>query len=141
MKYIDKHWQQKIWMWCVSNCNIPHARQNTNVGIESFHANLKGILLLEKQKFVGWPLDWLADDLKKVTLHYWYAHALKEFGFICNTKLEFLIVNAILHTQEIPDSYVFLKLEGEDVALVLFLKNYPKTWVVYETDIEWAQCV
>jgi hypothetical protein len=87
MKYIDKHWRKKIGMWCAANRNVPHAGQNTNARIESFHADLKRILLLEKQRFAGHRLDWLADDLKnKVTGHYWYARALKEFGFVRNIK-------------------------------------------------------
>ena len=71
MKYIDKHWRKKIGMWCISNRNIPHAGQNTNAGIESYHANLKRILYLDKQRFMGRRLDWTADELKdKVTSHY-----------------------------------------------------------------------
>lgn len=141
MKYIDKHWRKKIGMWCAGNRNVPHAGQNTNAGIESFHANLKRILLLEKQRFAGRRLDWLADDLKnKVTGHYWYARALKEFGFIRNFSQEFLIANAILLAYGIPDSYVYLNPEGEDIALVVSVANYPKVWTVYGTDTEWAQC-
>lgn len=141
MKYIDKHWRKKIGMWCAANRNVPHAGQNTNAGIESFHANLKRILLLEKQRFVGRRMDWLADDLKnKVTGHYWYARALKEFGFVRNIKQEFLIASAILLAHEIPDSYVYLNPEGDDIALVVSINNYPKIWTVYGTDTEWAQC-
>jgi hypothetical protein len=79
MKYIDKHWRKKIGMWCAANRNVPHAGQNTNVGIESFYANLKRILLLEKQRLAGRRLDWLADDLKnKVTGHYWSLPVITE---------------------------------------------------------------
>ena len=68
MKYIDKHWRKKIGKWCAANQNYPHAGQNINASIESFHANLRRILLLERQSFVGHRWDWLADDLKnKVT--------------------------------------------------------------------------
>ena len=120
---------------------MPHAGQNTNDGIESFHVNLKRILLLEKQWFVGRRLDWLADDLKnKVTGQHWYAQALKEFGFVQKIKQEFLNASAILLAREIPDSYVYLDPEGEDIALVVSLNNYPKIWTVYGTNTEWAQC-
>ena len=83
----------------------------------------------------------MADDLKnKVTGHYWYARALKEFGFVRNIKQEFLIASAILLAHEIPDSYVYLNPEGDDIALVVSVNNYPKIWTVYGTDTEWAQC-
>ncbi len=44
IQYLKEHWLQKVKMWCVGNCNIPHAGQDTNVVMESFHSNLKQIL-------------------------------------------------------------------------------------------------
>lgn len=141
MKYIDKHWRKKIGMWCIANRNIPHAGQNTNAAIESFHANLKRILYLEKQRFMGRRMDWTADDMQRVvTAHYWYFRALKEYGFIRNRKQEILICSAILAAQEIPDDYVHFNTEGEDIALVVSINNYPQVWTVYGPDSEWAQC-
>lgn len=141
MKYIDKHWRKKIGMWCISNRNIPHAGQNTNAAIESYHANLKRILYLEKQRFMGRRMDWTADDLQRVvTGHYWYFRVLKEYGFIRNRKQEIIICSAILAAQEIPDDYVSLNPGGEDIALVVSVNNYPQVHTVYGPDTEWAQC-
>ncbi len=36
-------------MWCVGNHNTPHAKQDTNVVVESFHSNMKQIFLFSKE--------------------------------------------------------------------------------------------
>jgi hypothetical protein len=59
MKYMDEHWHAKVDMWCVFLRNALHAGQNTNAGIESFHANLKNILVTSKQHYCGRSMDWL----------------------------------------------------------------------------------
>jgi hypothetical protein len=46
-------------MWCVGNHNIPHARQDTNVVVESFHNSMKQIFYFSKQLFTGCKMDWL----------------------------------------------------------------------------------
>jgi hypothetical protein len=40
-KYLKEHWLQKTWMWCIKNQSIPHAGQDTNTIVESFHTNMK----------------------------------------------------------------------------------------------------
>ncbi len=39
--FLKEHWLYTVGMWCVENCNIPHASQNTNTTVESFHSNMK----------------------------------------------------------------------------------------------------
>jgi hypothetical protein len=74
-------------MWCILLRNVLHAGQNTNAGIESFHANLKGIIVMSKQRYCGRSMDWLLWQLVyEVTVHYWYARFLKLYGFVRNTK-------------------------------------------------------
>jgi hypothetical protein len=52
-------------------------------------------------------MDWLIHHLlEDVVTHYWYNIQLKDYGFICNSKEEFIIVSAIVRAQEIPDDYV-----------------------------------
>lgn len=40
MRYIKDLWKPKVSMWCVGAWWIPHAGQNTNIAIESYHYNL-----------------------------------------------------------------------------------------------------
>ena len=42
--YFEKTWIPKIEMWVKGYRNIPHANQDTNAVVESYHANLKAIL-------------------------------------------------------------------------------------------------
>ena len=71
MNYMDNEWWKKIAMWCIATQNLCHARHNTNARIESYHANLKTIMFLEKHRLVGRGLDWCIHSLiKKVHSHY-----------------------------------------------------------------------
>jgi hypothetical protein len=45
IEYFLNHWMHKAAMWCVGNCNIPHARHDTNATMESFHNNMKQIFM------------------------------------------------------------------------------------------------
>jgi hypothetical protein len=56
---------------------------------------------------------------------------LKDYGFICNSKEEFIIVSAIVRVREILDDYVWLYPEGEDIAYVGFVNHKDKVWIVY----------
>jgi hypothetical protein len=57
--YLKNHWLHKVGMWCVGNHNIPHARQDINAVVESFHSNMKQIFYFSKELFIGCKLDWL----------------------------------------------------------------------------------
>ena len=59
MRYMNEIWVPKTTMWCVGARRIPHAGQNTNAAIESYHSNLKSILNSTKERFVGRRMDWL----------------------------------------------------------------------------------
>ncbi len=56
--YIEFGWLQKNEMWVVGNYNLPYARQDTNVAIENYHANLKATLHSSKGRFHGRCVDW-----------------------------------------------------------------------------------
>jgi len=120
MNYMDKEWRKKIIMWCIATRNLCHAGQNTNVGIESYHANLKTIMFLEKHRLVGRRLDWCIDNLiTKVHNHYWYHCVLKDNGFIQNIAQEVIIASDIQDAFGILDDHVYLYPNGDDVALVI----------------------
>ena len=55
---------KKIVMWCIATQHLRHAKHNTNVGIEAYHANLKTIMFLEIHPLVGRRLD---DDQPWIT--------------------------------------------------------------------------
>ena len=123
--YFEKTWIPKIEMWVKGYRNIPHANQDTNTAVESYHANLKAILRSSRQKFDGRRVDWLVYHLvKDVLAHYWYAVQCKLYGFIKNEKAEEIIANAVIRALEIPDEYVLI-CEDEDVAFVASKTNFP----------------
>ena len=140
MRYMNETWRSKTAMWCAAARRIPHAGQNTNAAIESYHSNLKSILNSSKERFVGRRMDWLIYHLMgDVLTHYWYGVQCKAFGFIRNTKQEGIVVTAIIRANAIPDTNVLICMD-EDVAYVASINNRPKVWTIHSPDSEWAQC-
>ena len=140
MRYIDKDWRPKVAMWCKGARRIPHAGQNTNSAIESYHSLLKSILSSSKERFVGRRMDWLIFHLTgDVITHYWYGVQCKAFGFVRNKHHEGLVCSAIIRASEIPDRNVFISID-KSIAYVKSVNNMPKTWTIYSPDSEWAQC-
>ena len=64
----------------------------------------------------------------------------KLYGFIKNRKAEGIVVGAVLRARDIPDDYVSIYLDGEDIALVVSVNNYPAVWTVTCPDSIWIQC-
>jgi hypothetical protein len=61
-------------MWVTGFPNIPHAGQDTNAAVESYHANMKSILLSSREHLSARRMDWLIYHLTgDVFTHYWYA--------------------------------------------------------------------
>ena len=140
MKYMNHIWRSKASMWCVGARKIPHAGQNTNAAIESYHSNLKNILSSTKERFVGRRMDWLIYHLVgDVLTHYWYAVQCKAFGFVRNKKHEGIVCSAIIRASTIPDANVRICMD-EDKAYVKSVNNSPKEWTIHSPDSEWAQC-
>ena len=140
MRYIDKEWRPKVAMWCKGARRIPHAGQNTNSAIESYHSLLKSILSSSKERFVGRRMDWLIFHLTgDVITHYWYGVQCKAFGFVRNKHHEGLVCSAIIRASAIPDTNVRISMD-ENIAYVKSVNNRPKIWKVHSPDSEWAQC-
>ncbi|KAG0600519.1 hypothetical protein M758_11G040500 [Ceratodon purpureus] len=119
---------------------MPHANQDTNAAVESYHANLKAILRTSRQKFGGRRVDWLIYHLlKDVLTHYWYAVQCKLYGFIKNGKAEGIVASAVIRAQEIPDEHVKISLE-DDIAYVASQTNFPTIWVISSPNSDWATC-
>jgi hypothetical protein len=80
----------------------PHVGQNTNVAIESYHSNLKSILNLANERFVGRRMNWLIYHLiGEVLTHYWYGVECKAFGYVRNHKYKGIVASAITHASTI----------------------------------------
>jgi hypothetical protein len=140
MLYIDEFWREKMSMWCIGARRIPHAGQNTNASIESYHSNLKNILNSTKERFVGRRMDWLIYHLTgDVITHYWYGVQCKSFGFVRNKHHEGIVCSAIVRASTIPDTNVTI-CKDEDKAYVYSVNHKPKRWTIHSPDSEWAQC-
>ena len=69
--YFEATWIPKIEMWVKGFKNMPHANEDTNAAVESYHANLKAILRTSRAKFDGRRMDWLVYHLiRDVLIHY-----------------------------------------------------------------------
>ena len=138
--YFKEHWIPKLEMWVKGFRNMPHANQDTNAAVESYHANLKAILRASRQKFDGRRVDWLVYHLlRDVLIHYWYAVQCKLYGFIKNGKAEGIVASAVIRAEEIPDEHVGID-EEQDVAYVVSQTNFPVIWVVTSPNSDWAHC-
>ena len=138
--YFEKEWIWKIEMWVTGFRSIPHANQDTNAAVESYHANLKSILAMSRQKFTGRRVDWLIYHLVgDVLTHYWYAVQCKLYGFIKNGKAEGIVANAVLRARNIPDEDVLI-CEDQTVAFVASQTDFPQVWTVTNPNTDWAHC-
>ncbi len=97
IEYLKDHWMHKVAMSCVGNRNIPHARQDTNAAMESFHSNMERIFRSSRKWFTRCRLDWLIFYLVGYVLtHYCYDVQCKLFGYVRNKKQESIIASVVL---------------------------------------------
>jgi len=139
--YLKDHWLHKVGMWCVGNHNIPHARQNTNVVVESFHSNMKQIFYFSKELFTRCKMDWL--------IFIFLAMFLLITSMVCNASFlgmwktknnKNIIASTMLRAQNIPKSNILLCFDGEDIAFVASINHTPKLWTIHALLYEWPQC-
>jgi hypothetical protein len=55
--YVEKQWMLNLDMWLTGNQHLPHAGQDTNAAIESYHDNMKAVLRASKGRLVGRCVD------------------------------------------------------------------------------------
>ncbi len=85
--YVILEWVPKCEMWVMGNQNLTYTGHDTNVAIESYHANLKAILIVTKSWICGRWVDWCIHQLLgDVLSHYWYQSLKKNWGFVPNRK-------------------------------------------------------
>ena len=139
--YVEKQWMGKTDMWVTGNRHIPHAGQDTNAAIESYHANTKAVLKADKARLSGRRLDWLVHELTHdVITKYDYDDYMKEHGFIANKKAERIVINSIIQAQKIPDSCVLLPRVAGEPAFVSSRKRPHLRYAVHNSDTEWGCC-
>lgn len=140
-KYMDKEWIPKIHMWVTGNRHIPHAGQDTNAAIESYHGNMKAILRESRGRLVGRRVDWLIHTLTgDVINRYEYNAFRKDNGFVPNKSERTLALSAIVAARKIKDSDVQLPSTPGDPASVRSTKHTEITYKVYNPSTDWAVC-
>jgi hypothetical protein len=118
-------------MWITGFRNIPHAGQDTNAAVESYHANMKSILLSSRERLSARKMDWLIYHLTgDVLTHYWYVVQCKLYGFIPNKTAERGVASAILRSKDIPDHLVKLFPGGQDVVQVISVNHFPSVYTI-----------
>jgi hypothetical protein len=67
-------------------------------------------------------------------MKYEYNQYLKESGFISNKKAERLVINSVIQSLKIPDSYVSLPTVPGQPALVTSSKRPHVKYAIYNPD-------
>ena len=71
--YVKLQWLVKVHMWIVGFKNLPHAGEDTNVAIESYHSYMKYVLKAKRSLIIGCRVDWCIHALTgDICIHYWY---------------------------------------------------------------------
>ena len=78
-----------VGMWVKGYRDFPHANQETNNAMESYHGYLKSAFLCDKQKKCSRRMDWkFYTLLKNVEPSYRFKAVLKKEGYYNNHKKE-----------------------------------------------------
>jgi hypothetical protein len=92
-------------MWVKGCRDFPHANQETNNVVESYHNYLKTKFLSDRRKKCAHRMDWLFYILlKNVEPCYRFKEILKEKGYLNNYKKEKQLESSIEKDRRIPDS-------------------------------------
>ena len=79
----------QLGMWVKGCREFPHANQETNNAVESYHCYLKTTFLTDRRKKCARRMDWLLHMLlTTVEPCYQFKEILKEEGFLNNCKRE-----------------------------------------------------
>jgi hypothetical protein len=85
-------------------------------------------------------MDWLIHELTHdVIMKYEHNQYLTESGFISNKKAEHLVINSVLQSLKIPDSYILLPTVPGQPTVTSSKRPHVK-YAVYNPDTQWACC-
>ena len=94
-----------VGMWVKGCRDFPHANQETNNAVESYHGYLKSTFLCDKRKKCSRRMDWLFYTLlKNVEPCYRFKEILKKEGYYNNHKKEMQLESSMEKARRIPDS-------------------------------------
>ena len=94
-------------MWEKCYWDFPHANQEPNSSIESYHCFLKTKFLCDQRRKCSRRMDWLIFSLlKRVEPFFVHQNYLKESGFLTNWKKERYLETSLEKYRRIPDNYV-----------------------------------
>ncbi|CAM6099313.1 unnamed protein product [Calypogeia fissa] len=133
VEYYKKEWHPKVSMWVRNFRKFKHANQDTNGGVERWHATLKLHLRTEKPFKLGRKVLWLVTTLVNELEHfYWCMSCMKWQRRIRNRKIENYVWEAILKARDIPDDDVAF-FDESDTAMVRSQTPPPQAeWHVLE---------
>ncbi|MCO5557588.1 hypothetical protein L7F22_011154 [Adiantum nelumboides] len=141
--YFRTHWVTKVEMWARSVRLLPHANQDTNGAIESYHATLKSRFLCGKKYIWGRRIDWLLHKIMTSCLPYfWYVDEAKKGGFVRNKAVQKLIEHSIERAHSIQDGDVSFSHESSSVMARVKSQSFSKGvyYTVYNADCDWGCC-
>ena len=93
-------------MWVVGFRNLPYARQDTNVAINSYHNYMKSTLKVERSRMTRQRVDWCIQALTGDGLiYYWYLALRKKYDFVENRKKCAIIAFAFILARDISDTH------------------------------------
>ena len=95
-------------MWVKGFRDFPHANQEANNAVESYHYYLKTKFLFDRRKKCSRRMDWLIYVLLiNVEPFYRFKEILKREGYLNNYKKEKLLESSLERAKTIPDSDCF----------------------------------
>ena len=124
--------------------DFPHANQETNNAVESYHCYLKTNFLSDRWKKCACGMDWLLYVLlTNVEPVYQFGEILKEEGYLKNYRKEKQLESSMERAKRIPDSDCC---PHESISHAYWVrsqtnphKKYPFTW--YRVDVSMHTCV
>lgn len=117
-KYYESEWNGKVVRWVKSFRKYRHANQQTNGGVERWHATLKLHLRMEKPFKRGRKIVWLVTQLVSELEHfYWCMSCMKWQGRVRNKNIENYVWAAILKARNIPDEHVIWLSDGKSAQV------------------------
>ena len=134
-------------MWAKNFRSFPHANQETNASIESYHSHIKSQHLSDRSRKCTRRMDWLIYTLlHRVEPFYKNKRYLQQSGFLTNFKKERYYITALERSKLIPDIDCYqddqlpntYKVRSQTIpAKWYFVRNFGQN--LHVCDCEWAK--
>ena len=118
-------------MWAKCYRDFPHANQESNSSIESYHCFLKTKFLRDRRRKCSRRMDWLIFSLlKRVEPFFVHRNYLKESGFLTNWKKERYLETSLEKSRRIPNNDVSPHDIVEGAYMVISQIDRAKNYIV-----------